>query len=464
VVFTSLDYALLLALTAFAYWSLPARLAGPVLLAASLLFYAFWSVPYLGLLLACVAIGFAAGRALERERDRPTRGRLVVALAACALLGVLGWFKYAGFLADAWGRLGGSVRELGPILLPLAISFYVFQILGYVIDVSRGRPAERSPLRFALFVCFFPQLVAGPIARAQQLLPQLERRARFDAERALGGLLLIAYGVLKKTVFADNLGGYVDRVYARPELAGGADVVLGTLAFGAQIYCDFSGYTDIARGSGRIFGIELPENFRSPYLAASLREFWRRWHVTLSTWLRDYLYVPLGGNRGSAARVSANLLVTMTLGGLWHGAGLTFVLWGAYHGLLLVVERALRRGSVPAAPRGGPVSWRGVLVTFPLVQAGWLLFRAEDAHTLIALLRALVERPLVVFPAFDSLSYLPLVLAAYALHGASAWVRGRDWPPGLATRLPVAAPALLLCALLVVIFGGTSDAFIYFQF
>jgi alginate O-acetyltransferase complex protein AlgI len=336
--------------------------------------------------------------------------------------------------------------------------------VGYLVDVGRGRPAEPSPLRFALFVCFFPQLVAGPIARADQLLPQLVRRGAFDATRTLRGIELIAYGVLKKTVFADNLGAYVDRVYASPQLAGGLDVAVATLAFGAQIYCDFSGYTDIARGSGRLFGIELPENFRSPYLAASLREFWRRWHVTLSTWLRDYLYLPLGGGRGRAPRVAANLLITMTLGGLWHGAGATFLLWGAYHGLLLVGERWLRPRPLPQRPRGLPRSWLGVLVTFPLVQAGWLLFRADDLHALAALLRALVERPLVSFASFDTPVYLPLVLAAYALHVASAWLRERDWLSGLAIRTPVAVSVLIACTLLVVVFGGTSDAFIYFQF
>lgn len=463
-VFTSLDYALLLALSTLAYWSLPARLAAPVLLVSSLIFYAFWSVPYLALLLACVAIGFAAGRWIEARRARGGGARAVVALACVGLLAVLAWFKYSALMASLWDALSGGAHDIAPTVLPLAISFYVFQILGYVIDVQRGRSAEASPLRFALFVSFFPQLIAGPIARASQLLPQLARRAAFDATRTLRGIELIAYGVLKKTVFADNLGVYVDRVYAGPELAGGFDVGVATLAFGAQIYCDFSGYTDIARGSGRLFGIELPENFRSPYVAESLREFWRRWHVTLSTWLRDYLYIPLGGNHGSAGRVAANLLITMTLGGLWHGAGVTFVLWGAYHGLLLVAERVLRRSAPPLQPRGLPRPSLGMLLTFVLVQAGWLLFRAEDPQTLAALLRALVERPLVTWTPFDTVSYLPLVLGAYALHAASAWARGRDWPSALASRVAVAAPALLVCVLLVAIFGGSSDAFIYFQF
>jgi D-alanyl-lipoteichoic acid acyltransferase DltB (MBOAT superfamily) len=461
VVFTSLDYALLLSLTFVAHWGLPARWASGVLLAASLLFYAFWSVPFLALLLACVAFGYVAGRLLERERTRAGRTRALVTSAVVGLLGVLGAFKYSGLALDVWSAFSGAALQPTPVVvLPLAISFYVFQILGYVLDVRRGRPAERSPLRFALFVCFFPQLIAGPIARGHQLLPQLRRRGAFDATRTLHGLQLIAYGVVKKTVFADNLAVYVDGVYASPALAGGVDVVVATLAFGAQIYCDFSGYTDIARGSGRLLGIELPENFRSPYLATSLRDFWRRWHITLSTWLRDYLFIPLGGSRGAASRTAANLLITMVLGGLWHGAGVTFVLWGAYHGLLLVVERGLGvgRGARPMGTRRA----LGTAITFVAVQVGWLLFRAEDVHTLDSLLGALSARPLATWPTLDTLTYWPLVAAAYVLHAASA--RVRSWPAAWRDRVLVAGPALAGCVLLVVIFGGSSNAFIYFQF
>jgi D-alanyl-lipoteichoic acid acyltransferase DltB (MBOAT superfamily) len=462
VVFTSLDYALLLLLTFTAYWGLPNRWSSGVLVAASLLFYAFWSVPFLGLLLGCIALGYAAGRFLEEGRGRRVRARAGGVAVVGALLGVLGVFKYSGLIGQAWQALGGAALDPAPAVLPLAISFYVFQILGYVIDVWRGRAAERSPLRFTLFVSFFPQLIAGPIARGHQLLPQLRRRGVFDATRTLRGVELIAYGVVKKTVFADNLAVYVDRIYASPQLAGGVDVVVATLAFGAQIYCDFSGYTDIARGSGRILGIELPENFRSPYAATSLRDFWRRWHITLSTWLRDYLFIPLGGSRGAAARTAANLLITMILGGLWHGAGVTFVLWGAYHGLLLVAERALGAGARSAPGASRPML--GMILTFVAVQVGWLVFRAEDTQTLVALVGAVSERPLGIWPPFDTLTYWPLVAGSYALHTASAWIRSRWEVSGWGDRIGVAAPALAACILLVVIFGGSSDAFIYFQF
>jgi D-alanyl-lipoteichoic acid acyltransferase DltB (MBOAT superfamily) len=404
-------------------------------------------------------VGFAAGLAVERLRERgapSARGPVVFALVV--LLGLLAYFKYADFVFELLSPVFGA-REPTDIVLPLAISFYTFQILAYVIDVYRGTPAERSPLRFGVFVGFFPQLIAGPIVRARQLLPQLERRARFDADRVLSGLQLLAYGVVKKTVFADNLAFYVDRVYADPARFGGVDVVVATLAFGAQIYCDFSGYTDIARGSARLLGIELPVNFRSPYTAGSVGDFWRRWHITLSTWLRDYLYVPLGGNRLGRPRLYANLLFTMLLGGLWHGASITFVLWGAYHAVLLVVERALGLGR-PGA------QWRvlGAAITFVLVQIGWAFFRAGDLATLAAVATSLIEEPLTWRYWSGTTDYAALVVLAYALHALSAWVRAQEWTPRLLASPAVAVLSLAASILLVVVFGGSSEAFIYFQF
>ncbi len=464
-VFTSLDYALLLLATVVVYWWVPARAAGAVLLAASVVFYAFWSVPFLALVALSVAIGFGSGRWIELARDgrKPGGARLPVAFAVLSLLGLLGGFKYADRLWQL-GAFLGAAPNTPAIVLPLAISFYTFQILGYVVDVYRGATAERSLLRFSLFVGFFPQLIAGPIARAHQLLPQLVRRVAFDGRRALLGIELLAYGVVKKTVFADNLAVYVDAVYADPAAAGGLDVVLATLAFGGQIYCDFSGYTDIARGSARILGIELPENFRSPYAASSLAEFWRRWHVTLSTWLRDYLYIPLGGSRRGPSRTQCNLLITMALGGLWHGAGLTFVLWGVYHGVLLAAERVIAAPRPSASPRGIGRPTLGMLVTFVLVQLGWALFRAENLETLGALARSLYAAPFALQPSLDGLAFLPLIVATYALHAASAVLRGRDVGAESLLRVELAAPALVLASLLVVVFGGSSDAFIYFRF
>jgi alginate O-acetyltransferase complex protein AlgI len=461
-VFTSLDYALLLGLCTLAYWALPAAVAPWVLGVASVVFYAFWSVPYLALVGASIALGWLAALAVQRTRARgePRAAGAALAAGVALLLALLAWFKYADFLLDLAAPLLGPHAPLG-VELPLAISFYTFQILAYLVDVYRGQAAERSLPRFALFVGFFPQLVAGPIVRARQLLPQLRARARFDPQQALSGLLLLAYGVVKKAVFADNLAVYVDGVYGAPGRAGGLDVALATLAFGAQIYCDFSGYTDIARGSARLLGIELPENFRSPYVADSLADFWRRWHVTLSTWLRDYLYIPLGGNRVARPRLYANLLLTMLLGGLWHGASLTFVLWGAYHGALLAAERAL---GLHGSPRSGARRALGQLATFAAVQLGWAIFRAGDLATLAALAERVALLPLATNTWFRSADTLPLVGLVYALHALSS--RLRAWPRAqpLLARAGVAAPALAGAAALVALFGAPGQAFIYFRF
>jgi len=469
-IFVSLEYGLLLLATFASYWLLPARLAPSVLLAASVVFYAHWSVPYLALVSAAIAVGYLAARAIATARERGSGGlvaspRVIVSLCVTALLGMLAVFKYGDFFLGLWDDATGAQRSesLG-IVLPLAISFYTFQTLGYVIDVYRGAQPERSLLRFSVFVGFFPQLIAGPIVRAHELLPQLATRPAFDAPRVLSGLEWIAYGIVKKTVFADNLAVLVDQVFRPGTSAGGLDVVIATLAFGAQIYFDFSGYTDIARGSARLLGIELPVNFRSPYLARSLTEFWRRWHITLSSWLRDYLYIPLGGNRGSLPATYRNLMLTMTLGGLWHGASWTFLLWGAYHGAFLALERAFRDRGLRVTALAPLGRFLALPLTFVAVQIGWAIFRAGDFATLAALGRRVASAPLETAPFLDSFAYLPLIVAAYALHAASAWLRSRESTGELLARPWVAAPALAAAFVLVATLGGASSAFIYFQF
>jgi len=464
VVFVSLEYALLLTLSALAFWLLPARFGLGVLLVSSVWFYASWSVPHLALLFAAISVGYLAGRQIDAARSGGGTGlsaRAALTLATCSLFGLLGIFKYADFVLDLLGAL--SQRSFSPVelALPLAISFYVFQVVAYLVDVYRGAPAEGSPLHFAVFVAFFPQLVAGPIARGAQLLPQLAQRARFDPEQVLRGLQLIALGALKKTVVADNLAVVVDRVYARPVDAGGLDIAIATVCFGAQIYCDFSGYTDIARGSGLLFGIELPRNFLSPYISRSATEFWRRWHITLSTWLRDYLYIPLGGNRGTRVRTYLNLFTTMLIGGLWHGASVTFLVWGAYHGLLLALERALGIGRTRQDPGRG---YLHTALTFVAIQLGWALFRAGDWDTLLGLGRAVFQDPLGIHPELDTLRFLPLALLFYVAHPLAAAfapsIEGRRLWARPAFAAPVLAGAIALCT----VFGQAGNRFIYFDF
>jgi D-alanyl-lipoteichoic acid acyltransferase DltB (MBOAT superfamily) len=467
-VFTSFDYALLLAATLCAYWLLPARASRLVLAVASLVFYAFWSVPFLALVGASIGTGYAAARFIDtaRREGRERSARMGVAATTVVLIGTLAAFKYGGGLLGWWAERTGATSPALQVVLPLAISFYTFQILAYVIDVNRGGAIERSLLRFSVFVGFFPQLIAGPICRAHELLPQLHLRPRFDPRNVLLGLELLAYGLVKKTVFADNLAVIVDRVYGDPASAGGFDIAIATAAFSVQLYCDFSGYTDIARGSARMLGIELPVNFRSPFVARSITELWgSRWHVTLSSWLRDYLYIPLGGNRRGFPRVCANLFATMVLGGLWHGGTWTFALWGAWHGVFLVAERIWSRmrsaSSSSAGQRFNPL---GVLYSVLVLNLGFGIFRAGDFETLRALGARVTADPLGVSPLAGSVEYLPLIALFYALHWTVAWLREQPFSATWPGRVAIAAPALAFATVVVVVFGGSSDAFVYFQF
>jgi alginate O-acetyltransferase complex protein AlgI len=464
--FTSIEYGLLLFATFVAYWLLPASAATGVLLLASIVFYASWNASYVALVLASALVGYAGGRVIAAARSQPTasgrhRAQAVLAVSVALLLGLLAYFKYASFLLDTWSTVTGRLHAPLRVVLPLAISFYTFEIVSYLVDVRRGEAAERSPWRFLTFVGFFPHLIAGPIIRAHELLPQLIGRRAFDAARTIEGLELLTYGLLKKTIFADNLAVIVNRVYDDPSQAGGLDVLIATLAFGAQIFADFSGYTDIARGSARLFGIELPVNFRAPYLATSITDFWRRWHITLSRWLRDYLYIPLGGNRRGPARLYANLLITMTLGGLWHGASITFVLWGAYHGMLLAGERLLGRNTSSPRSLGRPLA---VLTTFAAVHIGWAIFRAGNWTTLAAIVARLVADPLGSNVRLDTAAFVPLLALFYVLHAAAHLLGPRTWSRSLRAHTALAAPALAAMIALIVVFGRPSGSFIYFQF
>jgi len=365
------------------------------LVVASLFFYGYWDWRFLGLLLLSIAVDFGCGLALDRSQS-PRRRRAVLCVSLGTNLGLLALFKYFDFFSRSAAELLRAVGfEADPItlrlILPLGISFYTFQTLAYTIDVYRGRfRACRDPWLFASYVSFFPQLVAGPIERAGRLLPQLASQRRFDPRQQWDGVLLITQGFFKKLVVADNLGIVVDFVFS----GGGSPespwlVLLGVWAFALQIYGDFSGYSDIARGLARCLGIELVENFRAPYLAQNPQDFWRRWHISLSTWLRDYLYIPLGGSRRHPRRTVLNLGATMLLGGLWHGASWTFVVWGAYHGLILILHRGWQTLWHPRTGNHRLVVVLKALVVFQAVCLGWLFFRAESIGQVSAMLASL---------------------------------------------------------------------------
>lgn len=381
--FDSIEYALFLFAVVLGFALLPGRWRTAFLLLASLGFYAVWSVPLTSLILISGLTDFAIGLALERS-ESPRRRKALVATSMIVNLGILGYFKYKGFFLDNLEGLGliesGSWVE---VALPPGISFYTFQTMSYSIDVYRRElKATRSPLDFLLYVSFFPQLIAGPIERAGRLLPQFAnmRGASVRSEDLGAGLRLIIFGLFKKVVLADYCAILVDRVFAAPGDYGGWTVLCALYLFTLQIYFDFSAYSEIAKGSARLLGVELVWNFDQPYLTTNISDFWRRWHISLSNWFRDYVYKPLGGSRCSKPRVLFNLAATMFLSGLWHGAAWNFVLWGLFHGLLLLVHHQSvdRRWVVEIRdrlPRASRIlAW---FCTLHLVVLGWLLFRVE---------------------------------------------------------------------------------------
>ena len=362
------------------------------LAAASMVFYAWWNPAYLALLLISIGFNFTVGMAVGGRFGWGERGRSAGLAAGIAVnLGLLGYFKYAHFAVEQANRLLAEPVAMAPIVLPLAISFFTFQQIAYLCDARTGAAKEYRFIDYCLFVSYFPQLIAGPIVHHAEMMPQFRMRPRGPSPMHLAqGLSIFVIGLFKKVVLADTLAVYANPVFAAAE-AGSSPTLFeawgGVLAYTGQLYFDFSGYSDMAIGLAWMIGIRLPLNFEAPYRAASIAEFWRRWHITLSRFLRDYLYVPMGGNRVGPVRQGFNLAVTMVLGGLWHGAGWTFVLWGALHGAYLVVHhlwRRLRRAPTAADARGWPRPL-AVATTFLAVAAGWVLFRAESMAAAVQL-------------------------------------------------------------------------------
>ncbi len=428
VLFTTLPYAIFFAVAFVGSWALclrsiplPAVIARlpaasynglprtVFLLVLSYYFYAAWNWRYLPLIFGSSTVDFFLARAIDRE-ERPRPRRWMLALTVALNLGFLGFFKYwnfalengrvlAALLAGASGGAPsgapGAGEALKVLLPPVGISFFTFESMSYVVDVYRGElKPHRSYLRYLLFVAFFPHLVAGPIVRPRDLLPQLERPPSLTREMGGEALFLIALGLVKKLVISDQLSSnLVDRVFERPASFSALEVLAGVYGYAVQIYCDFSGYTDIAIGSALLLGVRFPKNFDAPYQAANIADFWRRWHISLSTWLRDYLYIPLGGNRGPSWATYKNLMITMVLGGLWHGASWTFVFWGFLHGLGLGVTRAWerRRGGGPGES-GAAARVLGTVLTFHYVCLAWIFFRAPTFRQALLVLKQIATR------------------------------------------------------------------------
>ena len=432
------------------------------LLAASFVFYGWWDWRFCALLAASAALNWAIGTAIARDRHAPAAAWLT-GLGVAANLIILGFFKYFGFFIESAGTalaMLGLERDLPllQVILPVGISFYTFQGISYVVDLRRGELTRAAGLMdVMLYISFFPQLVAGPIVRAKDFLPQLDATPRLSREAAALGALLIVWGLLKKTVIAAELAeGLVDPVFYDPASHGPVDLLFAVYAYAVQIYCDFSAYSDIAIGCAALLGYRFARNFDQPYRASSFQEFWRRWHISLSTWLRDYLYIPLGGSKGGPVATARNLFLTMLLGGIWHGAAWTFVVWGAFHGLALVVERA---AGLARSGRGV----LGIIVTFHGVCAAWILFRSPDFATAAAYFAGFAHIGAGVVQLTPFL--LALTLAGLALHALPP--RGIERAAGLVARLPSPAAALIFAVLFLLVEAlrrpGVAP-FIYFQF
>ncbi len=467
-------YILFLTLVVIAYWRLERRRQNQMLLVASYFFYGWWDWRFLTLILISTLVDFYCSRTIASSAN-PVRRRALLILSVSLNLSFLGFFKYYNFFADSlissFGLIGVQVSApMLHIILPPGISFYTFQALAYIVDVYFGKlePAD-SLLDYALFICLFPHLIAGPIQRPSHLLPQTQKQRTYDSARFFDGLQLIVLGLFRKCVIADNCALIANAAFGGQMGPPSIPVLaLGTYAFAWQIYGDFSGYSDMARGSAQLLGFHFMVNFRQPYLAASLQDFWRRWHISLSTWLRDYLYIPLGGNRQGEKRTYRNLMLTMLIGGLWHGSNWTFVVWGGIHGCWLALERgwARWRGAAETPAETGllqPRAWLARIAIFHVVCFSWVFFRAPSFSAAFQMLGGAARwhwRPEYATAFLFLLAYsIPLFLLDCFLE-----VRQEEYPfeksaPPL--RLAWSTGALLL----VTAFAANQvNAFIYFQF
>lgn len=448
-----------------------------LLLAASYFFYAWWNPPFTLLLFLSTVVDFFAAKKLSTSNNRNTRF-LYLIISLSFNLGILSFFKYGNFFAENFARFIQAaglpwkyVHSPWDIVLPIGISFYTFQSLGYTLDVYRKRLAPTGNfLNFALYVSFFPQLVAGPIVRATDFLWQTKNDPHISSSQFSWGIFLCAWGLFKKTVVADNIAVVVNEVYALPAKAGILDSWIATYGFAVQIYCDFSGYSDMAIGLALMLGFHIPENFLRPYGALGFNDFWRRWHISLSTWLRDYLYISLGGNRKGASRTYLNLMLTMLIGGLWHGANWTFVVWGGLHGIYLAAERFLLStfGIDRNAANRLPLVLRILfcVIVFNLVCLAWIFFRAESFSGAFDMLSNMlflgneiwlsqghpIRKTVIVILSF-------LLVTWHFINRDRKWAaiveRIPDWFMGILTAV------VFICCLL---FGASANEFIYFQF
>lgn len=499
--FNSFEYLIFLPLVLAFYWFAPPRFRLLILLVASYVFYMSWRVEYGLLLFGLSLFNFIAGFLVSQSVKAPAVRRICFVAALAANLATLALFKYTNFFIDSsWSLLSlfGSMTHYPivsktapaalPIILPLGISFFVFEFIHYLVDVYKGQNPIKNPLRFGLFAAFFPSQIAGPIKRFEDFDEQAGREKKFDPQLFQTGILLIIQGMFKKVAIGDNLAPLVSTGFAHCHQINGLDAWTAVVAFTLQIYYDFSGYTDIGRGSANLLGYRLPENFQMPYISKSVAEFWHRWHISLSTWLRDYLYIPLGGSRHGKVQQMRNLLITMLLGGLWHGASWTFVLWGAYQGMGLVIchswEAFARR--FPIFQNSSlQIVWDNIsrALTLTFVMFGWVLFRAENMDQFQTVCASMLGFAGLAHSPYDLQvcrmfveSPLPLAFSLYVMFNACTYAAGKlnqskqaaNWnqfawwlnPPLSARVVAVAGATCLILGLA----PRSAVPFIYFQF
>lgn len=472
-IYNSIPFAVFLPIIFILYWICPSKYRYLFLLAASFYFYMYMDPKYIFFLLGTVTVSYLLALALDSARD-VFRKKLYLFIGILALIGVLALLKYSGFIIEIAGLPSPAIQ----FMLPVGISFYTFQTLGYLIDIYRGKyPAERHFGYYCLFVSFFPQILSGPIGRGDVLLPQLKKERTFDIYQASYGMKLMAVGYFKKLVVAGLLAPTVDKIYDNPESYVGLVYIIATFMFALQIYCDFSGYTDIAIGCAKLFGMELSENFKSPYFSRSIKEFWSRWHISLSTWFRDYLYIPLGGNRVGKIRHCFNLMLTFLVSGLWHGAGINYILWGGIHGFYQIIETISGRNKKGREEKRNPLlNLFSVFLTFMAVCLAWVFFRADSishAWRIISFSFHEIGNPYNYFRTavicldmsyaymiYISIPVLLLIIYDYASlkRDVIAWISSRKpW---------VRYPVYIFLLLIILLFSekGVSTEFYYFQF
>lgn len=469
--FNTIEFAIFLPIVVIFYYSIPAKFRWILLLAASYYFYMCWKVEYIFLIITSTLIDYLSGLQMEKRKTKKARLPFLI-LSLCTNLGLLFAFKYFNFISDSLDltfqqfNIAWHIPVLN-VLLPVGISFYTFQTLSYSIDVYFGRQkAEKHLGYFALYVSFFPQLVAGPIERYSRLAPQLKEKHKLSYDNLARGLRLILYGLFIKMVIADNISVLVDQVYAAPDSYNSLDIITTLFLYSFQIYCDFYGYSSIAIGSALLMGVNIMDNFKTPYLSKNVSEFWQRWHISLSTWFRDYLYFPLGGNRVSKLKWIFNIIVVFTVSGLWHGASWTFVIWGALFGMIYLIEKLLNK-SLGLERKHKPFSLGHIILglkTFVLVTLIWVFFRSQSFQDALIIFKSVLNNRNInvselIIPTVTQVMLIIFIISDIILYNK----RFDTWIDRFSMPVRWAIYSVLIFS--IIVFSGVENfPFIYFQF